>query len=176
MMAGTSPAIGLDPGGLGGPRPATSQIGGPGNDRLFGGVRNDLIYGARGNDLIGGARGDDLLYGGPGNDRIFGGRGNDLIYGGPGNDVIHGGPGNDRIYGETGNDRIVDHSGATIAYPGSGTNWVDVADGRGDDRVVCAPGSTDHIVADRGDRITRSCQGKRSTVRYVHMRQAPSTP
>ena len=174
MKAGTSPAIGLDPGALGGARPQTSRIGGPGNDRLNGGPRNDLIYGARGNDLIRGGRGNDQLYGGPGNDRIYGSRGNDLIYGSPGNDVLHGGPGNDRIYGETGNDRIVDHRGPSTVFPGSGTNRVDVADGRGDDRVACAPGSTNHIVADRGDRIARNCRSQGSTIRYVRVQQPRS--
>jgi Ca2+-binding RTX toxin-like protein len=170
MKAGTSPSISRDPGLVGGARPQTSQIGGPGNDRLNGGSRNDLIYGGRGNDRIRGRRGNDQLYGGPGNDQIYGGPGNDQIYGGPGNDRIYGGAGNDRIYGGPGNDRIVDHGGATTVLPGSGTNWVDVADRRGGDRVVCAPGSTNHIVADRGDRIARSCRGKRSTIRYVRGR------
>ncbi len=55
MLAGTSPGIGLDP-GLGGARPQTWQIVGPGNNRLNGRSRNDLIYGARGNDLIYGSR------------------------------------------------------------------------------------------------------------------------
>jgi Ca2+-binding RTX toxin-like protein len=144
MKAGTSPAIGLDPGGLGGARPATSKIGGSGNDRLIGSSRNDLIYG---------------------------GRGNDVIRGGPGNDALYGGPGNDRIYGGPGNDQIVDHQGATTVFPGSGTNRVDVADGHGDDRVLCAPGSINHIVADRRDRIARSCRGKRSTIRYLRAHQ-----
>jgi hemolysin type calcium-binding protein len=157
MKGGTSPAIGRDPGGLGGARPQTSKIGGPGNDRLNGRSQNDLIYGGRGNDLIRGARGEDQLYGGPGSDRIY------------------GGPENDRIYGGPGNDRIVDHRGATTVFPGSGTNRVDVADRRSDDRVVCAPGSTNHIVADQRDRIARSCRGKRSTIRYVRSRQLRST-
>ena len=174
MKAGTSPSVSLDPGSVGGARPQTSRIGGPGNDRLNGGFRNDLIYGARGNDLIRGARGNDQLYGGPGNDRIYGGPGNDQIYGGPGNDRIYGGPGNDHIYGETGNDRIVDHHGATTVFPGPGTNRVDVADDRGGDRVMCAPGSTNHVVADRGDRIARSCRGQRSTIRYVRVQQPRS--
>ena len=100
-----------------------------------------------------------------------GGPGNDVIYGNRGNDVIYGGSGNDRIDGGPGNDRIVDHRGATTAFPGSGTNRVDIGDGRGDDRVMCAPGSTNHIVADRGDRIARSCQSPRSTIRYVRVRQ-----
>jgi hypothetical protein len=185
----TSPGIGLHPGGLGAARPQTSQIGGSGDDRLIGRSRNDLIYGGRGNDLIRGARGNDQLYGGPGNDRIYGGPGddriyggpgndrisggpgndriyggpgNDRIYGGPGNDRIYGGPGNDRIYGGPGNDRIVDHRGATTVFPGPGTNRVDVADRHGGDRVVCAPRSTNHIVANRSDRISRRCRGKGS--------------
>jgi Ca2+-binding RTX toxin-like protein len=152
MMAGTSPSISLDPGVI----PVNAIGGAPGNDRLNGSSRNDIIFGGRGNDRISGARGNDVLYGGLGNDRIFGGRGND------------------RIFGETGNDRIVDHRGATTVSPGSGTNRVDVADGRGGDRVVCAPGSTNHIVADRGDRIARTCRGKRSTIRYVRVRQPRS--
>jgi RTX calcium-binding nonapeptide repeat (4 copies) len=139
MMAGTSPSISQDP-GVGASRPPTK--GGTGNDRLNGSSRSDLIFGGRGND------------------RIFGGRGNDRLYGGPGNDRIYGGPGNDHIHAGAGNDQIVDHRGATTVFPGTGTNWVDVADRRGDDRVVCAPGSTNHIVADRGDRMTRSCGGK----------------
>jgi Ca2+-binding RTX toxin-like protein len=99
MKAGTSPSISRDPGLVGGARPQTSQIGGPGNDQLNGGFRNDLIYGGRGNDRIRGRRGNDQLYGGPGNDLIYDGPGNDQIFGGPGNDQIFGGPGNDRIYG-----------------------------------------------------------------------------
>jgi hypothetical protein len=55
-------------------------------------------------------------------------------------------------------------------FPGSGTNRVDVADGHGHDRVVCRPGSINHIVADRGDQISRSCRGKGSTIRYVRVR------
>jgi Ca2+-binding RTX toxin-like protein len=161
MKAGTSPSISMDPGLVGAARPQTSQIAGPGNNRLNGGSRNDLIYGGRGNDRLHGGPGNDRLYGGPGNDRIVRGRGYDQIYGGPGNDVLSGGPGNDRIYGETGNDRIVDHRGATTVVPGPGTNRVDVADGPSDDRVVCAPGSSNHIVADRGDRIARSCRERR---------------
>jgi DNA-binding beta-propeller fold protein YncE len=148
------------------------------NDVLTGSPGSDVMYGHQGNDVIRGAGGNDLLYGGPGNDRIdggpgndvlYGGPGNDVLYGGPGNDVLYGGPGNDVLYGGPGNDQIVDHQGATTVFPGSGDNRVDVADGRGDDRVVCAPGSINHIVADPGDRIARSCRGRHSTIRYIPM-------
>ena len=135
---------------------------------------NDVILGRAGGDVIDSGLGNDRVFGGPGNDVIDGGPGNDRLSGGRGNDVIHGGPGQDVIHGGPGNDRIVDHQGATIAFPGSGTNQVDVADGRGGDRVVCASGSTNHIAADHGDRIARSCRGKRSTIRYIRFRQPRS--
>ena len=136
--------------------------GGPGGDILDGGPGNDLIYGGAGNDVIKGGPGNDRIYGGPGNDVINGGPGNDVIYGGAGNDVINGGPGNDVIYG---NKRA-----HTTVFPGSGTNQVNVANGHGGDRVMCAPGSINHITADRGDRVAPSCRGKRSsTVRYVRL-------
>ena len=83
------------------------------------------------------------------------------ICGGAGPDLIHGGPGNDVIYGNK--------RGHTTVFPGSGTNQVNVANGHGGDRVMCAPGSINHITADRGDRIAPSCRGKRSTVRYVRL-------
>jgi hypothetical protein len=82
-------------------------------------------------------------------------------YGGPGKDRIYGGRGNDRLYGGPGKDWIGDHRGATTAFAGSGMNLVDVADGRGDDRVVCTPGTITGFFADRGDRIARSCLERR---------------
>jgi Ca2+-binding RTX toxin-like protein len=72
--------------------------------------------------------------------------------------------GNDRIHGGAGSDRILDHRGATTVFAGSGVNQVNVADGHGDDQVECAPGSIDQSVADRGDRIARSCRGNGSTI------------
>ena len=140
--------------------------GGPGNEVLRGGPGNDVIYGGRGDDRIYGGPGNDVIYGGPGNDVIYGGRGNDRIYGGPGNDVIYGGAGKDAIYGGPGNDRIIAVGGATTVFPGSGTNSVDVADGQGNDRVVCAADSINHITADRGDRIAGNCLGKGSALSY----------
>jgi Ca2+-binding RTX toxin-like protein len=148
MKAGTSPSI--QPGlKFAAPPPPTSVTrGGPENDRLNGGSGHNLIRGGHGNDLIRGRAGKDRSYGGPGNDRSYGGRGNDLLYGGRGNDRIYGGPGKDRI---------VDHRGATTAFAGSGNNLIDVDDGRGDDRVVCAPGTITDFFADPRDRIARSC-------------------
>jgi Ca2+-binding RTX toxin-like protein len=149
MAPNTSPSV--QPGLiiLGPPPPTSVDRGGPDDDRLDGGSGHNLIRGGRSNDLIRGGGGHDRGYGGPGNDRSYGGAGNDFLYGGAGNDRIAGGPGKDRI---------VDHRGATTAFAGSGNNVVDVADGRGDDRVVCTPGTITDLRADRRDRIARSCR------------------
>jgi RTX calcium-binding nonapeptide repeat (4 copies) len=157
--------------------------GGPGNAVIRGRGGNDVIHGGRGSDRIYGASGNDWIYGGRGNDRIDGGPGNDRIDGGSGNDWIYGGRGNDRSYGGAGNDFISVRAtrsaaaagatigsspsgGATTVFPGSGTNQVEVADGQGNDRVVCAAGAVDHITADRGDAVAHGCLGNGSTVSY----------
>jgi hypothetical protein len=130
-------------------------VGGAGHDEL--GALGDSVT------IYGGA-GPDLIHAGPGKDRLDGGPGNDLIYGGAGNDVIDGGPGNDVIY--------ANKRGHTTVFPGSGTNQINVADGHGGDRVVCAAGSTNRITADHSDRIASSCRRKGSTVRYVRLPSA----
>jgi hypothetical protein len=42
-------------------------------------------------------------------------------------------------------------------FAGKGKDVVEVDDGRGDDRVVCAPGTIIDFFADRRDRLARSC-------------------
>jgi hypothetical protein len=148
--------------------------GGRGHQRLYGGHGHDFIHGGHGHDFIHGGRGHDRIHGGAGHDRIHGGHGHDRIYGGPGHDRIHGGHGDDRIHGGAGrdrleggvgDDRLVDRQGATVVVPGPGRNRVDVADGSSD-RVLCAAGSINRIVVDRGDRLRSDCRSAASTVRY----------
>jgi Ca2+-binding RTX toxin-like protein len=139
MMAGTSPCISSVV-ELEEARMATAASGGRGDDKLDGGSRNNLILGLEGDDVI------------------HAGRGNDVLYGGPGDDAFYGGPGIDRVFGGPGADRVLDHRGATTVSPGAGSNRVDVRDGRGDDRVLCEPGSANRIRADRGDRVARDCR------------------
>jgi RTX calcium-binding nonapeptide repeat (4 copies) len=124
---------------------------GPGQ-RIVGGARHDElgVRGAAGR-IFGGA-GNDLIHGGAADDHLAGGRGRDLIYGGPGRDRLSGGPGRDRL---------VDTRGATSVHTGSGRYRVDVADGGGDDRVLCAASSAGRIEADRGDRIAPACRSAR---------------
>jgi Ca2+-binding RTX toxin-like protein len=154
--------------------------GGNGHDVLHGGHGDDRIYGGHGHDRIQGGHGHDMIHGGSGHDVIHGGHGHDVIHGGPGDDHIHGGHGDDRIDGGTGRDRleggpghnrIVDRQGPTVVVAGPGRNHIDVADGSGD-RVLCAAGSINRIVVDRGDRLQPRCRNRAaSTVLY---RRPPS--
>ena len=129
-------------------------------------LRNDLIYGGRGNDRISRRPGQRPAL------RRAGQR-PDLRRPGqrPGLTAGRATTASTARPATTGSSTT---GGATTVFPGSGTNRVDVADRHGDDRVVCAPGSTNHIVADRGDRIARSCRGNRSTIRYVRVQQPRS--
>lgn len=80
------------------------------------------------------------------------------IQGGAGNDLIHGGPGHDIIYGGSGNDLIIDSKGTATIRTGTGKNEVKVTGHPGRDQVLCAPGSVDHIFANRGDYIAPPCR------------------
>ena len=135
-------------------------LGGATHDELgaYPGVRGARIHGGGGPDLIHGMGLDQQLSGGPGNDMIYGGPGNDTINGGPGDDTIYGGPGDDTINGGGGNDRIMALHGVTTVTTGSGAATVDVRDGQGNDRVTCAAGGQTRVLADRGDKVSRSCR------------------
>ena len=129
-----------------------------------------------GNTIIGTANGDSLLGVphrinfivslGPGETILGGNRADQLgalgrnatIEGGAGNDLIHGGPGHDIIYGGSGNDLIIDTKGPATIRTGTGKNEVKVTGHPGRDQVLCAPGSVDHIFADRGDYVAPPCR------------------
>jgi hypothetical protein len=133
-------------------------VGGAGHDQL--GVRGPAgrVSGAAGPDLIHGGTEPDQLRGGAGHDLIHGHAGQDQINGGPGRDLIHGGPGLDRLRGGPGRDRLIDDRGPTAVRAANGRDLIDVADGRGDDRVLCTAGSSARVVADVGDRVGDSCR------------------
>ena len=140
-------------------------VGGNGHDQLGARGAGGRVHGGRGHDLIHGFGGHDRLHGGHGHDLIHGGGGHDRIVGGRGHDLIRGGRGHDRLHGGPGDDRFIDRQGDTVVITGPGTNHVDVADGNSD-RVHCAPGSTNNIVVDRGDRLHPRCRNQASTTRY----------
>ena len=149
-------------------------VGGNGHDQLGARGAGGRVHGGRGHDLIHGFGGHDRLHGGHGHDLIHGGGGHDRIVGGRGHDLIRGGRGHDRLHGGPGDDRFIDRQGDTVVVTGPGTNHVDVADGNSD-RVHCAPGSTNNIVVDRGDRLHPRCRNQASTARYVQPSDTTTT-
>ena len=146
--------------------PRQRIVGGRGHDQLGARGVGGSVHGGPGHDLIHGFGGHDRLHGGHGHDLVHGGGGDDRIVGGHGHDLIRGGPGHDRLHGGAGDDRFVDRQGNTVVITGPGTNHVDLADGNSD-RVHCAPGSTNRIVVDRGDRVHRHCRSQASIVLYI---------
>jgi Ca2+-binding RTX toxin-like protein len=152
----------------------TDVHGGPGQDvlqdvsgRMSGGPGDDVIVaregtGGGGDDVVmanygAGGPGDDIvrcfhrgqpctLDGGPGDDQLTGGLGVDRIFGRGGADRLVGGPGDDRMRGGRGTDSLVsreDFLGGERA---------------GRDRVDCGAGRRDRAVADRWDKVLRSCE------------------
>jgi hypothetical protein len=88
-------------------------------------------------DRLKGTSGGDRIRGKGGNDRLNGRGGKDCVKGGPGNDRLTGGRDVDTIGGGPGNDRIRARDNVR-------------------DRVKCGPGR-DRVVADRRDKVARSC-------------------
>ncbi len=148
--------------------------GGPDRDRISGDASNDTVLGDRGNDVILGGSGNDLLRGVSGRDRLFGGAGRDRISGGSGGDVIsasgsndrvasgpdndriNGGAGNDVLKGGLGNDRLTGARGRDRISGGGGGDRIAARDGRRE-RISCGRGR-DFVIADRSDRVSRSCE------------------
>jgi RTX calcium-binding nonapeptide repeat (4 copies) len=133
-------------------------VGGGDHDQLGARGATSFVLGRGGPDLIHGGATSDRLGGGPGHDLIHGHDGADMLLGGGGRDLIHGGPGLDRIRSGPGRDRVVDERGATTVRAGSGRDRVDVADGRGDDRVLCTAGSLARVAADADDQVGDGCR------------------
>jgi hypothetical protein len=111
----------------------------------------DLMRGGPESNTLLGLGGADLLRGGGGHDTLLGGSGRDFIKGGPGEDTINGGAGADRIEDNSGPTTVT-----TGANAGPGNDWVDVADGAGDDSVHCdTPRTT--VFVDPGDEVSGEC-------------------
>ena len=139
-----------------GGRGADTALGDRGADTLFGGVGNDVLRGMSGNDRMSGNGGRDRLSGGAGSDAISAGRSNDRAAGGAGNDRITGGAGRDVLKGGAGNDRLKGGTGRDRLSGGSGNDRIDARDRRRE-RITCGRGR-DTVLADRNDRVSRSCE------------------
>lgn len=133
-----------------------THVGSNGPDRIVGTRRADAIDARAGADLVRARAGNDLL--------VQGGSGNDRLYGGDGNDNLDGDHGRDLLVGGRGDDQIVDRFGPTRVRTGPGRNVVMVRDGRGDDVVQCNGSRFNLVIADRRDRVSRSCRVGRSYV------------
>lgn len=129
-------------------RCANLRTGRNGDDRLLGTELGDRLVGLGGNDRLSGGTGADCLDGGPGRDRLEGGADDDRLAGGSGRDRLLGGAGDDRI-------RV--GSGANRVAGGPGRDTI-IADNGRRDALVCGAGRRDRVVADRLDRVARSCE------------------
>jgi Ca2+-binding RTX toxin-like protein len=141
--------------------PATSLLGGNGNDTATGGDGNDQLRGQANADVLIGGGGADSLFGGDGNDTLTGGNDNDRVFGQGGNDVMVWNPGDDSdlFEGGTGTDTAQINAGnggeaLTITANGTRVRF---------DRVDPAPfsldiGTTERLVLDAsgGDDIVRT--------------------
>lgn len=138
-------------------------LGGPSGDRMNGGFGNDRLHGQAGGDRIEGSRGRDRVNGGSSNDVISAGSSGDRVAGDQGNDRINGNSGNDTLRGNSGHDRLTGSTGSDRIAGDSGNDRINARDGRGD-RVSCGRGR-DRVVADRLDRVARSCERVRRSRR-----------
>jgi hypothetical protein len=133
------------------------------------GAHDDLI-GGRSKDVLAALGPFDRLYGGAGDDELLAyGRG-DRVYGGNGfNELVAAGRG-DLLDGTHGNDTLISDFGGTTVMAGRIAR-IDVDNGRGNDTVICPRVNRDIVIADRGDRVSRSCEYV-----FVNGRGAPRSP
>ena len=139
--------------------------GGAQADRLIGSTGLDTMFGLAGNDTFLGGADADKAYGGGGSDRLFGDAGRDGLRGGNGADRLSGGAGKDKLFGDNGKDRLT--GGAAGDSLNGGTSRDRISGGGGNDRIgavdnkrdtiTCGAGR-DRVVADRVDRVSRSCE------------------
>jgi Ca2+-binding RTX toxin-like protein len=105
--------------------PATTLIGGDGDDRLEGGTGNDTLQGGNGDDTLVGGSGNDTLDGGDGSDSLDAGNGNDTLLGGAGDDTLLGGAGVDALDGGPGNDALLPGPDSGSVDGGGGIDHLD---------------------------------------------------
>jgi hypothetical protein len=147
---------------------ADRAFGDSGQDTITGGGDRDVVYGGSGFDEISGGEGGDSLYGQADSDSLSGGAGNDRLSGGGEADQLSGGAGDDVLIGGGGNDIIFDSRGHNRVDAGSGSDAISVRNGARD-VVRCGKGK-DHVVADRGDRLS-GCEHVRRGGRARHHRR-----
>ncbi len=118
--------------------------------RWYGTSADEQLIGTDGNDILRGYQGADNLFAQGGDDWLLGGSGNDYLDGGTGNDMLHGGAGDDCYVFRAG------YGEETIDNSGGGTDWLLLADGLTQDKLVFTQQDSDLVVSvvDSTDKIT----------------------
>jgi ELWxxDGT repeat protein len=132
---------------LRGERDEDHLVGGDGDDRLYGGTYDDWIRANKGNDEVRGGRDNDVIRGGQGEDILRGRAGEDVVRGDRGRDAVHGNTGDDRVVGNRGPDRLRGGKNDDTLFGGKGPDFID------------GGLNTDTCSGDRGDDVTRDCEG-----------------
>jgi Ca2+-binding RTX toxin-like protein len=139
-------------------------LGDNGDDNIKGTNGNDVIDARSGENDVNGREGNDRICGGKDGDDIFGNKGNDKMGSGGGIDFIAGKAGDDLHIGGGGDDQIdavqdaTDNDEDTVRGEKGPGDFLDVADGEGDDRVTGGDGNNDTCLADVGDSVGGDCE------------------
>ena len=104
------------------------------------------IKGTSKSEVLEGTSRAETIRAGGGNDTVLAKGGDDVVYGSTGRDLLFGGAGDDLLDGEAGADRI---------SAGSGSDVIRARD-EIRDVVTCGRGP-DIVIADRRDRVAKSC-------------------
>jgi hypothetical protein len=154
------------------------EIRAPGRRIQFKQGDNVIVGKGAREDLIAGSGDDVLLVRGP-RSRIWSGRGEDVLvatgrgdrlYAGPGYDELLAAGHGDWLYSGRGSDTMVSERGTATVIAGRNSR-VDVLNRRPTDTVICPQVNRDIVIADRGDRVSRSCRFV-----FVDGKGAPASP
>jgi hypothetical protein len=129
-------------------------------------VQGAMAFGTRGRDTLRSRSFNAIAWGGPGGDRIgltgagavaWGGQGRDRIVVSGKDSVAAGGPGPDRLVARGANRILLKGGpGPDTLVGGTGPTYINAADGKGGDRVLCRTSQTRAIV-DADDRVVGPC-------------------
>ena len=133
------------------------------------GPREDLIGGS-GHDVLAALGPYDRIWGGSGEVALVAAGRRDRVYGGTGFDELVAAGRDDILYSGPGSDTMLSERGTTTVMAGRNSR-VDVQNHRATDTVVCPRVNRDIVLADRGDRVSRSCRFV-----FVNGRGAPRSP
>jgi hypothetical protein len=133
------------------------------------GAREDLI-GSQGNDVLLAAGAFDRIWSGLGDDVLVASGRGDRLHAGSGYDELLAAGQGDWLYSGRGSDTMVSEHGTATLMAGRNSR-IDVRNRRPTDTVVCPRVNRDIVIADAGDRVSRSCKYV-----FVNGRGTPQSP